>query len=75
MYQYEANSHINISYDVITVKAQGGHMGIVDMLSRMLKGDHTPIFSFLLIFSDLCPILTGLFAKFGRFWDLLRKSG
>ena len=35
-------------------------MGIFDMLSRMLKGDHTPIFSFLLIFSDLCPILTGL---------------
>jgi len=42
------------------VKAQGGHMGTFDMLSRMLKGDHTPIFSFLLIFSDLCPILIGL---------------
>ena len=36
-------------------------MGTFGMLSRLLRGEHMPIFSFLLIFfSDLLPILTGL---------------
>jgi len=36
-------------------------VGTFGMLSRLLRGEHMPIFSFLLIFfSDLLPILTGL---------------
>ena len=51
-------------------------MGIFDMLSRMLKGDHTPIFSFLLIFSDLCPILTGFWQIEKWMWHVfMRQDG
>jgi len=35
-------------------------VGTFGMLSRLLRGEHVPIFSFLLIFSDLLSILTGL---------------
>jgi len=38
-------------------------VGTFGMLSRLLRGQHMPIFSFLLIFSDLLPILTGLMVK------------
>ena len=42
-------------------------MGTFGMLSGLLRGEHMPIFSFLLIFSDLLPILTGLVLWAGHF--------
>jgi len=42
-------------------------VGTFGMLSGLLRGEHMPIFSFLLIFSDLLPILTGLVLWAGHF--------
>jgi len=46
------------------VKAEGGYVVTFGMLSRLVRGEHMPIFSFLLIISDLLPILTGLGREF-----------
>ena len=47
-------------HDVIIWNAQGGGMGTFSMLLRILLGAFVPIFSFVLIFSNLLPIYTGL---------------
>ena len=65
-------------HDVITVKVQGGYTGTFGMLSRLLRGGHIPIFSFLLILSNLfsqfywpktaLKELSPLCSTFGKTW-------
>ena len=47
-------------HDVISAKAQGGNMGTFSILFRMVLRSTPPIFSFVLIFSNLFAISTGL---------------
>ena len=44
-------------------KAPRGYMRTFSMLSRLLKRVHTPIFGFLLIFSELFSILIVLYIR------------
>ena len=53
-------------HDVISAKAQGGNMGTFSILFRMVLRSTPPIFSFLLIFSNLFPISTGLLWNLGH---------